>query len=94
MAFDAYLKIEGIPGEALDSKHKDWIEIKSYSCAVHQTVSDTATSAGGATSGRSTFNDLQITKYVDKSSSKLFEESAKGTHIPKVTLHVNRARGR
>ena len=26
MAFDAYLKIDGIPGESLDSKHKDWIK--------------------------------------------------------------------
>ena len=34
MAFDAYLKIDGIPGEALDSKHKDWIEITSYSFGV------------------------------------------------------------
>ncbi|RML46933.1 hypothetical protein ALQ97_200167 [Pseudomonas savastanoi pv. glycinea] len=28
MAFDAYLKIEGIPGEALDAQFKDWIEME------------------------------------------------------------------
>lgn len=30
MAFDAYVKIEGIPGEALDDKYKDCIEITGY----------------------------------------------------------------
>ena len=25
MAFDAFLKIDGIPGESTDDKHKDWI---------------------------------------------------------------------
>jgi len=26
-AYDAFLKIDGIPGESTDDKHKDWIEI-------------------------------------------------------------------
>ena len=26
MAFDCFLKIEGVPGESTDDKHKDWIE--------------------------------------------------------------------
>jgi type VI secretion system secreted protein Hcp len=26
MAVDAYLQIEGIKGESMDDKHKDWIE--------------------------------------------------------------------
>ena len=26
-AVDSYLKIEGVPGESTDGKHKDWIEI-------------------------------------------------------------------
>ncbi|WP_255302195.1 type VI secretion system tube protein Hcp [Pseudomonas syringae] len=30
MAFDAYLKIEGIPGEALDAQFKDWIEMEDF----------------------------------------------------------------
>ena len=30
MAFDAFLKIEGIDGESTDDKHQKWIEILSY----------------------------------------------------------------
>ena len=93
MAFDAYLKIDGIPGEALDSKHKDWIEITSYSFGVNQEVSEPASTAGGATAGRATFCDVYIKKNVDKASAKLFEQCARGVHIPKIVLHVNRAGG-
>jgi len=31
MAVDVFLKIDGIPGESTDDKHKEWIEILSYS---------------------------------------------------------------
>jgi type VI protein secretion system component Hcp len=54
MAFDAFLKIDGIPGEALDEKYRDWIEITGYSFGAHQSASATASSAGGASSGRAT----------------------------------------
>ncbi len=52
MAFDAFLKIDGIPGESTDDKHKDWIEITSYSQAIHQPASSTASSVGGASAER------------------------------------------
>ena len=87
------MKIDGLPGKALDSAHKDWIEIKSYNFGLVQVVSETASSAGGATAGHAHFGDFQISKFVDKSSAKLFEACARGTHIPKVILHVNRAGG-
>ncbi|WP_044424816.1 type VI secretion system tube protein Hcp, partial [Pseudomonas avellanae] len=51
MAFDAYLKIEGIPGEALDAQFKDWIELEDFDVGATQSASATATSAGGATGG-------------------------------------------
>lgn len=30
MAFDAYIKIDEIPGEALDDTYKKWIEVTGY----------------------------------------------------------------
>ncbi len=36
MAFDAFLKIDGIPGESTDDKHKDWIEVLSYGVGIQQ----------------------------------------------------------
>jgi hypothetical protein len=47
MALDAFIKIEGIPGDSLDEQHKDWIEVSGYSFGAKQSISSTASSAGG-----------------------------------------------
>lgn len=31
MAFDVFIKIDGIPGESSDDKHKEWIEVLGFS---------------------------------------------------------------
>ncbi|WP_313646562.1 type VI secretion system tube protein Hcp [Pseudomonas sp.] len=93
MAFDAYLKIDGIPGEALDDKHKDWIEVLGYQYGATQATSATASSSGGASSERVNLSDFTIRKYVDKASAKAFEACCKGQHIKEVVLNVNRAGG-
>ena len=93
MAFDAFLKIDGIPGESTDDKHKDWIEITSYSHAAHQIVSRTASSAGGASAERVNFNDLVTTKLIDKSSPKLLEACCSGKHFKEVTIELCRSGG-
>lgn len=78
MAFDAYIKIDNIPGEALDNDHKDWIEMLSYQFGMTQDISTTASSAGGAAAGRAHLGDLQVTKHIDRASPKLFESAASG----------------
>ncbi|MDR2092938.1 MAG: type VI secretion system tube protein Hcp [Azoarcus sp.] len=91
MAFDAFLKIDGIPGESTDDQHKDWIEILSFNHGVHQPVSSTVSSAGGATVERVSFTAPIITKLVDRASPKLFEASFTGKHIKEVIIEVCRA---
>ncbi|GAW67102.1 type VI secretion system effector [Geoanaerobacter pelophilus] len=93
MAFDAFLKIEGIPGESTDDKHKEWIEILSYNFSVMQRPSGSASTAGGASSERANFSDFNIVKALDKASPKLFEACATGRHIPTVMLELCRAGG-
>lgn len=91
MAFDAFLKIDGIPGESTDDKHKDWIEIKSYTQSLSQPASATASSAGGATAERVEFGQFNINKLVDKATPKLFEACCTGKHIKEVIIEVCRA---
>ena len=91
MAFDAFLKIDGIPGESTDDKHKDWIEIKSYSHGASQSASSTASSSGGATAERVHLSDLSIEKLVDKATPKLFEACCVGKHIKEVVIEVCRS---
>jgi type VI secretion system secreted protein Hcp len=93
MAFDSFLKIDGVPGESTDDKHKDWIEILSYSVGATQPASATASSAGGGGAERVTLHDMNVTKLMDKASPKLFELCATGKHIPNVTLELCRAGG-
>ena len=93
MAFDAFLKIDGVPGESTDDKHKEWIEIKAYSHGVHQPASSTASSSGGASAERATFSDFSIAKMVDKATPKLFEACCLGKHIKEVIIEVCRAGG-
>ncbi len=66
MAFDAFVKIEGIPGEALDENYRDWIEVSGYSFGTQQSTSGTDSSNGGASSGRTTLSNFTITKVLDK----------------------------
>jgi len=93
MAFDAFLKIEGIPGESTDDKHREWIEVLSYNFSVTQRPSGSASTAGGASAERATFSDFSVVKTLDKASPKLFEACATGRHIPTVTLELCRAGG-
>lgn len=93
MAYDAFLKIDGIPGESLDDKHKDWIEILSYSHEMTQRSSAVVSSAGGGTTERVDHGDLSVTKHIDKASPKLYEALSKGTHIANVVIEFCRAGG-
>ena len=93
MAFDAYLKIDGVPGESSDDKHKDWIEVLSFSTGVDQPSSGGASSGGGRSAERANFQDFSVVKTLDKASPKLALACADGTHIKEVKLELCRASG-
>ena len=93
MAFDCFLKIETIPGESHDDKHKDWIEVLSYTSGVSQLSAGSRSSGGARTGGRADFADFTITHTLDKASPKLALACAKGEHIATVTLSLCRATG-
>jgi len=93
MPGDAFLKIEGIPGESTDAKHKDQIEILSYSHGVSQMASASESTAGGKTAGRCDHQDFSIVKELDKASPLLNLFCCKGDHIKKMTLELCAATG-
>lgn len=93
MAFDAFLKIDGIPGESKDSKHQDWIEVTSFSHQIEQPASSTASSSGGATAERVNHGLFHIVHAMDKASPKLYEHCCTGKHIKEVVIELCRAGG-
>jgi len=91
MASDYLLEIEGIKGESQDSKHKDTIEIDSFSLGLSHPGSF-ASGTGGST-GRSSFQDIHFTTRVNKASPTVALSCATGKHIGKATLYVRKATG-
>ncbi|MDR3087623.1 MAG: type VI secretion system tube protein Hcp [Azoarcus sp.] len=93
MAFDAFIQIDGIPGETTDDKYKDWIEVLSFDHGLEQPASSTASSAGGATAERVNHSPFVFEHVLDKATPKLAEACCKGTHIKEVTFALCRAGG-
>lgn len=88
---DFFLKIDGIKGESTDAKHKDELEIESFSWgAVNSGSFSDAPGAGGGT-GKVSFQDVHFTKKVDKSSPDLAYHCASGKHIKIAELTVRKA---
>ncbi|TFW30521.1 Hcp family type VI secretion system effector [Massilia horti] len=93
MAIDAYLQIEGIKGESMDDKHKNWIEISHVTWSIHQPRAASLSTAGGHTSGRSELSNLTFKKLADLSSPILQQHCAMGRTIPKARIEFMRADG-
>ena len=89
MAVDIFLKLDKIKGESEDSKHKEEIDILSWSFGESQTGSFHSGSGGGA--GKVSVQDLHFTHWVDKATSDLFQACAKGTHIESGLLTIRKA---
>ncbi len=89
MASDYLLKIEGIKGESTDSKHKDEIEIESFSWGATQP--GTFSTGGGGGAGKVSFQDLHFTSRVSVASPNLMVACASGQHIKVATLTVRKA---
>jgi type VI secretion system secreted protein Hcp len=89
MASDIFAKIGDIKGESLDSKHKDEVEVLSWSWGVQQ--SGSMAHGGGGGEGKASFNDFNFTHHVDKASPVLMKACATGEHIKEATITVRKA---
>jgi type VI secretion system secreted protein Hcp len=89
MAGDTFFKIGDIKGESQDAKHKDEIEVMSWSWGVSQPGS--MSMGGGGGSGKASFSDLTFSHNVDKASANLLKACASGKHIPEATITSRKA---
>jgi len=88
-AVDFFLKIDGIDGESADAKHKNEIDVLSWSFGV--TNSGTMAMGGGGGAGKSAFSDFNFVMHVNKASPKLELACASGEHIKKAVLICRKA---
>ena len=89
MATDIFAKLGDIKGESLDSKHKDEIEVLSYSWGVTNAGSMGYGTGGGE--GKATFHDLTFVHKVDKASPILMQACATGTHLKEAVITHRKA---
>lgn len=92
MATDTFIKIGDVKGESTDDKHKDEIDVLSWSWGATQ--SGYAHLGGGAGAGVVNIQDLTFTHYVDKSTPVLLQALADGTHFKDAKLTVRKAGGK
>ena len=80
-AVDMFLEIPGVRGEAPDDEFKDGIEVLAWSWGMSHSGS----------LGKASFQDLSVTKYVDRSSADLMLHVANASHYPEAVLTVRKA---
>src|SRR4029079_15494028 len=89
MASDIFAKLGDIKGESLDDKHKDEIELLSWSWGVTNAKAPLTGSGGGK--GKATFHDLSFTHKIDKASPLLLKGCATGQHLKEATITRRKA---
>ena len=82
-AFDYFLKIDGIAGESTDSKHKDAIDVQSWSWGETQSG---PSGGGGGGAGKVQMQDLHVTANMSKASPQLMLACASGQHVKSAIL--------
>ena len=86
MAVDMFLKMDDLKGESIDHKHKDAIDILSWSWGMSQ--SGTTYAGAGGSTGRVNVQDLAITHFVDRASPILMQLCASGRHIKSARISL------
>jgi type VI secretion system secreted protein Hcp len=88
MAVEYFLKIDGIAGESVDAKHKNEIEVQSFSWGEQSTI--TAGQGGGGGAGKIVPGEFHYASQTTKASPVLMLACATGEHIKKATLVARR----
>lgn len=91
MAFDAYLKLDGIDGEAAKKGFEKHIELYSFSLGVANPTTIGVGGGGGA--GRASLSSFNFMKKTDSASPTIYQSCATGKHFPKVKVTLNKASG-
>jgi type VI secretion system secreted protein Hcp len=89
-----HLEIPEIEGESGVAGYDSPPQIDCYSWSWGATQSASMHTASGGSTGGSHIMDLAITKAMDKASPNLMQYCAQGTHMPEVTLHVEKSAGK
>jgi type VI secretion system secreted protein Hcp len=91
MATDIFAKIGDIKGESIDDKHKDEIEVLSFSWGVTHDAAMGGGGGGGGGAAKASFHDLSFVHKIDKASPVLMQACATGVHMKEATITHRKA---
>jgi type VI secretion system secreted protein Hcp len=89
MAGSIFARIGTIQGESQDVRHRDEIEVLSWSWGLSQ--SGEVAPGGGGGEGKASLQDFTFVHYFDKASPVLMTACATGAHIENATITVRKA---
>jgi len=89
MSYAIFIKMEGIEGESTDARHKDEIDVLSWSWGV--TLPSSAPVGGGGGAGKAAPADLKFSHRIDFASPSLIKACASGRHIREAVVSVQKA---
>jgi type VI secretion system secreted protein Hcp len=84
---DAFADIDGIPGESVNARHADEIDVFSLSWC----VTNAGNVGGGGGAGRPTFDNLVLGKHTDLATVPLVQAAATGSQIQTAVITLERA---
>ena len=89
MAATIFARLGTIKGESQDARHKDQIEVLSWSWGVSQ--SGAVAHGGGGGAGKASFHDFSFTHHIDRATPALMRACATGEHLKDATITVRKA---
>jgi type VI secretion system secreted protein Hcp len=92
MAFDAFLKLDGVTGESTDSAFSGAIEIYSFSWGASNPVTIGSASTGSG-AGKVSLSSFNFMKKLDNASPTLLKNCCIGDHFATGTLSLRKAGG-
>jgi type VI secretion system secreted protein Hcp len=91
VSVEMFLKLSGCDGESVATGHENEIELIGWNWGV--TNQGSSSIGGGSGTGKASFQDLSVTKYVDKATATLLGNCAKGNHFATATLTCRKVGG-
>lgn len=91
MAVDCFLELDKIEGESTITGFEKKIDILAWSWGMSQSGTRQMGTGGG--SGKANISDINLTKYMDKSTPPMINNLCQGVHFEKAVLTVRKVSG-
>jgi type VI secretion system secreted protein Hcp len=92
VAFDTFLKLDGLDGESTRKGFEKQIEILSFSLGASNPTT-VGSGSSGLSAGKATVSSFNIMKKTDVSSPTLFQKLCVGDHFKTANVVLNKASG-